>query len=352
MTQKNEIEIYAKANERPEDFLKDIKDLTSNPYSKLNQHTESERERERRRRKENNTKKLEKAYKEEEYKWEKHEEIREKERQRLKFQEEDLQKKKKRLLEKDINYDSSEEKKKIKNKPRYYLEYKQMRIKEREYDEMMRRKENNKFDFSENSENVNLNNNEFDNGNLDINENPCKITDLALKEEFDNNKEKIEKVAKSEFVMIDNYQDEDEENENSKNEEIENKEGKIDNKTKNNEDKLSLNLNRNIKKGKYAVDDYEDENDPYRKKNLSGQIKIDEETERRIMEISQEVNNERKEEERRAIQKQTLTNIISDPADSKQKMIELQKQIFEMIPKEKDSLFKFQINWNIVLSVN
>ena len=84
---------------------------------------------------------------------------------------------------------------------------------------------------------------------------------------------------------------------------------------------------------------------------MGEKINIDEETERRIMEISQEVNNERKEEERRAIQKQTLTNIISDPADSKQKMIELQKQVFEMIPKEKDSLFKYQINWNIVLSV-
>ena len=72
MTQKNQIEIYAKANERPEDFLKDIKDLTSNPYSKLNQHTESEREKERKRRKENHVKKLEKTFREEEYKWEKH----------------------------------------------------------------------------------------------------------------------------------------------------------------------------------------------------------------------------------------------------------------------------------------
>jgi len=366
----------------------------------MNQLTESERERERRRRKENNLKRIEKAFKEEENKWEKHEEIREKERQRLKYQEEDLQKKKKRMLEKDLNYDSSEEKKKIKNKSKYYLEYKQMRIKEREFDEMMRRKDNNKYDYSLKSEYNNQN--YYNENNITKNKtfkNSFNITDLALKEEFDYNKEKIEKVAKSEFVMIDNYEDEDDkENQNEDNDnhnynednEIDNdnnnshefdlneipyeeKKGENLNKLKdikgiknknsnnnknkniddNNDNKLSLNLYRNIKKGKYKVDDYDDENenDPYNKKNSSQQIKIDEETERRIMEISQEINNERKEEERREIQKQTLTTIISDPLDSKQKMIELQKQVFEMIPKEKESLFKYQINWNIVLSV-
>jgi hypothetical protein len=222
-----------------------------------------------------------------------------------------------------------------------------MRIKEREFDEMMRRKENNKYNFSD----------KFDSGDErgDHIISKSKITDLALKEHFDSNKEKIEKVAKSEFVVIDNYEDEDvdqkdEEEENiNQIDDIGNKQNGSSN--KNQENKLSVNLNRNIKKGKYAIDDYDDENDLYHKKNISQQIKIDEETERRIMEISQEVNNERKEEDRRALQKQTLTNIISDPADSKQKMIELQKQVFEMIPKEKDMLFKFQINWNIVLSV-
>ena len=336
MSQKNEIEMYAKANERPEDYLKDIKDLTTNPFSKLNQHIESERERERQKKKQNNLKKLEKQFKEEEHKWEKYEESREKERQKMKHHQEDFLKRKKRLLEKDINYDSTEEKKKIKSNPKFYEEYKQMRIKEREFDEMMRRKENPKLNIEEqlNSE---LNNE---------NENTCTVTDLALKEQ--TQLVSNVKVPKTEFVVIE-YNDEDEdENKNASETEKDNKGDESENK---NNERLILNIGKNLKKNNFNIDDYEDENDPYHKKNITNQIQIDEETEKHIMEISQEINNERKEEEKRQIQKQTFTKLSADPSDAKQRAMEIQKQVFEMLPKEKDALFNFPINWLIVFSV-
>ena len=321
MTQKNEIEMYAKANERPEDFLKDLKELTNNPFSKINQYPESEREKERQKHKQQNLKKLEKNFKDEERKWEKHEEEKEKERLRLKHHEEDLLKKKKRLIEKDIDYDSADEKKKIKSNSKFYEEYKQMRIKEREFDEMMRRKENPIFEYNEQPQNT------------------CTITDLVLKEDTKLAKSKYEQVAKSEFVLIEMNSDEEHEKNNS------------DHENEKKDDKLIMNLgNKNLKKGNYKLEDDHDENDPYHKKNVSNLIQIDEETEKMIMEISQEVTNERRDEERRKLQKQTLNN-ITDPMDSKQKLIDLQKQVFEMIPKEKELLFKYPINWNIVLSV-
>jgi len=335
MTQKNEIEMYAKANERPEDFLKDIKDLTTNPFSKLNQHIESERERERQKRKQNNLKKLEKIFKEEEYKWEKHEETKEKERQKLKHFEEDLLKRKKRLLEKDLNYESSEEKKKIKSNPKFFEEYKQMRIKEREFDEMMRRKENPKLNIDEPIyHEMNLENN-----------NVCTVTDLALKE--DTQLVSKEKVPKTEFVVIEYHDEEDYQNISDSE-----KEYKADNEREiEDRKKLILNIGKNLKKSKFNIEDYEDENDPYHRKIISNQVQIDEETEKHIMEISQEINNERKEEEKRQIQKQTLTNLSNETPDNKIKAMELQKQVFEMIPREKEALFKFPINWVIVFSV-
>lgn len=356
MTQKNEIEMYAKANERPEDFLKDIKDLTNNPFSKINQQPESERERERHKRKQNNLKKLEKTFKEEEYKWEKHEEAMEKERLRLKHHEEDMLKKRKRLLEKDLNYDSNEEKKKIKSNPKFYEEYKQMRIKEREFDEMMRKKENTKQDsFSHNVNNETQTPKNDHNQEANNTSNPCLVTDLALKEDLNQERRKAELIPKSEVVVIELNEDEEDNEHNHLDHDHEHKntngESTLENHQGNKKDKLILNINKNMKKGKYALDDYEDENDLYHKKNVSHQIQIDEETEKIIMEISQEVNNERKEEERRQMQKQTLTTITTDPADSKQKLIELQKQVFELIPKEKETLFKFPINWKIVISV-
>ncbi len=338
MTQKNEIEMYAKANERPEDFLKDIKDLTNNPFSKLNQHIESERERERQKRKQNNQKKLEKQFKEDEHKWEKHEEAREKERHKIKNYEEDLLKRKKRLFEKDLNYDSSEEKKKIKANPKFYEDYKQMRIKEREFDEMMRRKENPKLNIEE----------QINSGGAHKeNENTCTVTDLALKEE--THLVSNVKVPKTEFVVIEYNDEEEEENKNASETEEKNKADEKNDKAK---DKLILNIGKNLKKNKLNIEDYEDENDPYYKKNIVNQIQIDEETEKHIMEISQEINNERREEEKRQIQKQTLGNLPADPADAKQRAMEIQKHVFEMLPKEKDALFKFPINWVIVFSVN
>jgi len=346
MTQKNEIEMYAKANDRPEEYLKDMKDLQTNPFSKLNNYVESERERERQKKKQNNLKKQEKLFKEEEYKWEKHEEQRDRERQKLRHHEDDFLKRKKRLLEKELNYDSTEEKKKIKSNPKYYEEHKQIRIKEREFDEMMRRKENPKLNTLEDQESVD------NDKNININNiyDACIITDLALKDDVLLS---TDKLPKTEFIVIE-YDDEEDEN----NQIQEDKEKEDGNKIKKKEDKenykdkLIVNMGKNIKKSNYRLDDYEDENDPYHKKNIIGQLQIDEETEKHIMEINKEINNERKEEEKRIIQKQTLFNMPVDPTDAKQKLMELQKQVFEMIPKEKEALFKFPINWVFVFSVS
>ena len=73
----------------------------------------SEREKERAKKKLALKKKLETQYIEEEKKWEKHEEEREKERNRSKIAEEDMLKRKKRLIERDLNYDSEDEKRQI-----------------------------------------------------------------------------------------------------------------------------------------------------------------------------------------------------------------------------------------------
>ena len=56
----------------------------------------------------------------------------------------------------------------------------------------------------------------------------------------------------------------------------------------------------------FNIDEEENPNDPYLKKKKHQEIKIDEETERMIKEISNEVNLERKMEEKRKIQKEHL----------------------------------------------
>ena len=56
----------------------------------------------------------------------------------------------------------------------------------------------------------------------------------------------------------------------------------------------------------FNIDEEENSNDPYLKKKKHQEIKIDEETERMMKEISNEVNLERKMEEKRKIQKEHL----------------------------------------------
>lgn len=83
-------------------------------------------------------KKLEKMFKDEERNWEDYEEqrvkivkIQEREREKHKIYEETKAKRIKRLIESDLNYDSTEEKAKIKKNQKKYEEYKLLRQKER-----------------------------------------------------------------------------------------------------------------------------------------------------------------------------------------------------------------------------
>lgn len=63
---------------------------------------------------------------------------------------------------------------------------------------------------------------------------------------------------------------------------------------------------KNFVNVQFNVDEEEDINNPYSKKKKHQEIKIDEETEKVIKEISHEVEQERKDEERRKIQKDHL----------------------------------------------
>lgn len=314
LTQKNEIEMYAKATERQEEYVKDIKDLTHNPLSVITQHTESEREKERAKRKLNERRKLEKQFLEDEKKWERKEEDKERERHKNKTFEEDFARRKKRLIERDLNYDSDEEKRRMREAPNKYEEFKALRIKEKEFDDTMRRKEN-PILFIKGENNT--------------------VTDLVPLVTDIKSSKFVEPEAKT-MVTVKEYEEDD-----------------ID--TENNEDKPQLSLNIEAKKimskTTYIEHDEEFDNDPYhKKKGDNTRIEIGEETEKAIMEISQEIDLSRKEEEKRKLQQQNLNNLATSGENSK-KLIELQKQIFAMIPKNLDELFKYPIKWNILFQV-
>jgi len=130
LTQKNEIENFAKSHEKAEEYLKDYKDFSSS-FTNRNQYQETEREQERIKRKQNKLKKLEKEYKDEEKKWEKREEDKAYDREREKQYEEDKVKRKRRLIEKDLNYDSDAEKERMKKNPKAFEEHNLIKIQER-----------------------------------------------------------------------------------------------------------------------------------------------------------------------------------------------------------------------------
>jgi hypothetical protein len=288
-----------------------------NPFSIINQHNESEREKERIKRKQANRKKMDKQYLDEEKRWEKREEEKEKERHKNKLSEEDIYKRKKRLIEKDINFNSDEEERKNKENPKRLEEIKLIRLKEKEFDEMMRRKENPSLYQQE--EVINK-----------------EVTDLVPIESLNN--EIIEKEPEAKAVVT--YQEYiDEDNENQIFEKP---------KLKLNIEKKTLITRENI------IDEDEPSNDPYNINKTIPQLEIDEETEKVILEISNEVNLSRKEEEKRKLQQMHIKNVISSNGTSfetSKKIIELQKQIYESIPQNKDDLFKFPINWNLLIKV-
>jgi hypothetical protein len=313
LTQKDEIEMYAKATERqPEEYLKDIKELTSNSYNIMNQHPESEREKERARRKLANKRKLDKQYEEDVKKWVKHEEDKERERQRSKISEEDLHRRKKRLVEKDLNIDSEEDKKYREN-PKRIEELKFTRMKENEFDEMMKRKDNPHLNIPEQI----INNTVTDIVPVEIN------TDIQTEEQ-------AEKV----LINVKEYIEEDEDHPILP--------------------QVCLNIEKKTIKKQSNIEDYEhnDINDPYGKKE-SVNLEIDEETVKHFMEINKDLKQSREEEEKIKQQQKQIKNIVnkSNSNESSQKLIELQKEIFASIPKGKDDLFKFPINWNYLIKV-
>ena len=130
LTQKIEIENFAKSHEKAEEILKDFKDFPTN-FANRNQYQETEREIERVKRKQNKVKKSEKEFKEEEKKWEKREEDKLLDREREKQYEERRLKLRKRLIEKDLTYDSDSEREKMKKNPKQMEEHNLIKMQER-----------------------------------------------------------------------------------------------------------------------------------------------------------------------------------------------------------------------------
>ena len=145
-------------------FLKDLNDLANSNI------LENQREKDRKKKKIEKTKKFEKLFYDFEKNWLKHENNREKEKMKIKKEKENWIKKREKLIEKDLEYDSDKEKKyneglkgignkgykistsfinKKKNEERIKI-----REKEREYDNILREKENQMlFKNIENKEN-------------------------------------------------------------------------------------------------------------------------------------------------------------------------------------------------------
>ena len=325
LNQRNEIEAIARQNERPEEYLKDLKDLTQN--SSIASHFESEKEKERQRKKAEKIKKRERQYKEEERKWEKHEEEMEKERQKELYEQEDLDRRKRRLMEKDLNYDSEEEKKKIKQNPKKYEEKKLIRQKEKEFDDLMRKKEKQQYHKLTDTK---------------MNED---VTDLVL-----TNTGIAKKYNEPEAKTTVIYKEYDEEETDT----IENNLPKLEN---------TINLNIDNKKlvKKITLEEDIDNNDPYNKKDIVTKIELHKEFEKEFAEWSTKES----EEDRKAIEENEKNQIFSSTTPiinkdkvhitiktgdgmSKEKIIEIHKQIYEVIPKKQEELFKFPINWSTV----
>jgi RNA-binding protein 25 len=338
LQQKSEIEMSSKQQEKPEEYLKDIKELSMNPYSFLNQQQESEREKDRVLRKQQKIRRMEKHWKEEESRWKKYEDDHENERIRIKKAEETLSKRKKKLIERDLNYDSEEEKRNMKQNIKRLEELKQIRIKERELDEMIRRKEANR------GRNVFEETNNEGESEKDENINKINMSTALVPLTNIPNKEP-EQEAKATFVFREYHEEDEDINSLS---------------TPNAQLQLefeTFKATKNLKKAQEHHDE-DDENDPYHKKAIKeGFELVDIETEKKIEELKEEIMKERKIEEIKKMEKQKeenerrqeQANLSSQMNEEAQKILEIQKQIFEMMPRGKDELFKYQIQWNVIL---
>lgn len=298
MGQRQEIEVFAKQAEKPDLYLKDLKELAA---GSLSTHYESERERERQRKKNERIKKLEKAFKDEERRWLRHEEEVERERSNMKQEKEYLQHKKEKLLEKDLNYDSDKEKEKIARDPKKYEEHKEDRIKEKEYDDYMRKKENGLLfkdeDLKKNNTTTDL---------VTLPQEPEAKTKIVVQEYKPDNEP--EPQTKLEIVELDIKQ-------------------------------------AKLPSSQLAKIDEEDNDDPYTKKRKISNIGINPDTEKELLKMSESISFKKEEQ----VSTGTIYNI--DDLIKKitpEKYIEIQKSIIALIPKSKDELLKYNINWNIV----
>ena len=299
MGQRQEIEVFAKQAEKPDLYLKDLKELAA---GSLSTHFESERERERQRKKNERLKKLEKAFKDEERRWLRHEEDVEREKSNLKHEKEYLQHKKEKLLEKDLNYDSDKEKEKIARDPKKYEEHKEDRIKEKEYDDFMRKKENGLL-FKDEDIKKNITSNEL----VTLPQEPEAKTKIVIQEYKPDTEP--EPQTKLEIVELDIKQ------------------------TK-------------LPSSQLAKLDEEDIDDPYTKKRKISNLGINPDTEKELLKMSESISFKKEND---TVNTSTIYNI--DELIKKitpERYIEIQKSIIAFIPKSKDELLKYNINWTIV----
>lgn len=301
LAQRQEIEVYAKQAEKPELFLKDLKELAS---GSLSTHFESDRERERQRKKNEKLKKLEKAFRDEERRWLRHEEDVEREKSQMKHEKEYIQHKKQKLLEKDLNYDSEKEKEKIAQNPKKYEEHRQNRIKEKEYDDYIRKKENGLLFRDEE-----LKNHVTSTALATIPKEPEAKTKIVVQEYKPENEEQEEPKTKLEIVELDIKQ-------------------------------------QKLPNVQIAKIDEEDNDDPYTKKRKLSNIAINPETEKELLQMSKTISYKK---ENNATQSEEIYNIDDLIKQiTPEKYIDIQKSIIALIPQNKDDLLKYKINWNIV----
>lgn len=299
MGQRQEIEVFAKQAEKPDLYLKDLKELAA---GSLSTHFESERERERQRKKNERLKKLEKAFKDEERRWLRHEEDVEREKSNLKHEKEYLQHKKEKLLEKDLNYDSDKEKEKIARDPKKYEEHKEDRIKEKEYDDFMRKKENGLL-FKDEDIKKNITSNEL----VTLPQEPEAKTKIVIQEY--KPEAEPEPQTKLEIVELDIKQ------------------------TK-------------LPSSQLAKLDEEDIDDPYTKKRKISNIGINPDTEKELLKMSESISFKKENETANTSTIYNIDDLIKKITP--EKYIEIQKSIIALIPKSKDELLKYNINWTIV----
>lgn len=318
LTQKNDIENYEKQN-LTEEILKDKKDLASNPFSALHQHVESEREKQRSKRKLREKERIEKKFLDEEREWLKTELEINKYFKKAQTSKDEIHRRKKRLIERDLNYNSDEEKLWRKQNLSKYNEHKERIKKDIEFDEQIKKREQQDIQG--------LNKDKVNDNNMQEND----ITDLVLVE---NELQVKEPVAKTEIVYKE-YEVKETENEAEQKEKI-----TLD---------FGLKAKKVAKRQEFDVHEI-DNNDPFVKRKVEN-FKFDEEVTKDLENIRNEVNLERKEEQIKKLQKQEIKNIINTNEDSK-KLIEIQSIIFAKIPTEREELFSFPIDWRTVYKVN